>query len=165
MFFDKFDEFDNALNSDPKDTVPEEAQIKTRVHQRYPFFRTARWDFFTGGSGLKTGYVTNISKGGCLLKAYEPIEHRRWLRVFIQDAHTNVCFAQVGRIVRRQDIMESLEPHSDDITLYRYGMEFTHPSYLTRQDDLILALSSTNLTVRSCLNLNKTSSLREGSAE
>jgi hypothetical protein len=137
--------------------------IKTRRHDRYAFFRKAIWDFFTGSSGYKTGYIMNLSKSGCLLKASEPIDHRRWIRVMIQDPHSNVSFVQIGRIVRRHDVMEQLS--SGEITLHRYGVEFTHPSYLTLQDDLILALSSSNLTVRSCRSLNNTSSLRPGSAE
>jgi hypothetical protein len=161
---------DGALEHDSDLSDDHSEGMKARQHERYAFFRKARWDFFTAGNGLKTGYVLNISKGGCLLKACEPIEHRRWVRIMIQDHHTNVFFAQVGRIVRRQDLMESVTfPEGNDgdsitdITLYRYGVEFTHPSYLTDQDDLILALSSKNLSVRSCRSLNSTSSLRPGS--
>jgi PilZ domain len=141
--------------------------IETRRHERYPFFRRAKWDFFTGNTGRKTGYVMNISRSGCLLKASEPIDHRRWIRVVIHDHPSNLYFTHIGRVIRREDRVESLEsPEIDggyDITLHRYGIEFTHPSYLTTQADLILALSSRNLTVRSCLNLNSKSSLRDGS--
>ncbi|MDR3606161.1 MAG: PilZ domain-containing protein [Oligoflexia bacterium] len=150
---------------DPSFEEVVEKQIKTRRHERFAFFRHARWDFFAGGTGFKTGYVMNISKSGCLLKASEIADHRRWIRIMIQDAHSNVCFAQVGRIVRRQDVMETLSDstHGGTITLYRYGVEFTHPGYLTDQEDLILALSSNSLTVRSCLTLNSTSSFLPGS--
>lgn len=79
------------------------ANMKARRHERYPFFRKASWDFFTGGGRFKPGYIMNISKGGCLLKASEPIDHRRWVRLMIQDHQSNVCFSHVGRVVRRQD--------------------------------------------------------------
>lgn len=152
-------------SDDIQTTVTEE--IRMRRHERYSFFRKATWDFFTGSTGVKSGYLMNISKNGCLLKASDPIEHRRWIRIVIHDHHSNVSFTQIGRIVRREDIVESFESPDTagehDITLYRYGIEFTHPGYLSDQEDLILALSSKNLMVRSCLNLNDKSSLRPGS--
>lgn len=138
-----------------------------RRFERHGFFRKASWDYFTGSTGSKSGYLLNISKGGCLLKASDPIEHRRWIRIVIHDHHTNISFTQIGRIVRREDMIESLESPElgggYDITLYRYGIEFTYPGYLSSQEDLILDLSSKNLMVSSCLNLNNKSSLRPGS--
>lgn len=138
-----------------------------REFERHGFFRKASWDFFSGSTGGKPGYILNISRGGCLLKASEPIEHRRWIRIMIHDHYTNLSFTQVGRVVRREDIIESLESldlgDGYDITLHRYGIEFTRPSALTSQADLILALSSKNLSVRSCLSLNSKSSFLPGS--
>lgn len=135
-----------------------------RRFERFAFFRKASWDFFTGNTGRKTGFITNISQGGCLLKASDPIEHRRWIRILIHDHYTSLYFTAVGRVIRREHAIESISSADDtEITLYRYGIEFTHPSQLNAQDDLIFALSSRNLSVRSCLNLNTKSSLRDGS--
>ena len=67
-------------------------------------------------------------------------------------------FTLVGRITRRENKLEAV---GDEMTLYRYGIEFTYPGCLANQDlDLILALSSKNLSVRSCLMRNNKSSLR-----
>jgi hypothetical protein len=155
------------LDSEDIQTTNANEEIRMRRHERYGFFRKATWDFFTGSTGVKPAYILNISKNGCLLKASDPIEHRRWIRIVIHDHHSNVSFTQIGRVVRREDIVESFESPDTagehDVTLYRYGIEFTHPGFLSDQEDLILALSSKNLMVRSCLNLNDKSSFRPGS--
>jgi hypothetical protein len=132
--------------------------MRERKHDRYSFFRQARWDFFTGSTGMKTGYILNISRSGCLFKTSEPIDHRRWVRIVIQDHHSNVSFSQIGRIVRRENMIECLQLENGstvehDITLYRYGVEFTHPSYLTAREETIAALAHRNLSIRSYLSL------------
>jgi hypothetical protein len=112
------------------------------------------WDFFTAGNGAKRGYLANISAGGCLLKTSELIEHRRWLRLMIQDE--NVHYTAVGRVTRRENVIEAFGEH--DITLYRYGVEFTYPgSFGAEESDLISALSNKNFTERSCLIRNSRS--------
>ncbi len=109
-------------------------------------------------NGRKHGVITDISHGGCLLKSSEPVEPRRFLRMIIQDDESKFGFAVVGRITRRE---KKLEAVGEELTLYRYGIEFTYPGRLGAQDlDLILALSSKNLSVRSCLIRNNKSSLR-----
>lgn len=128
-----------------------------RRHERYGLFRKVSWDFFTGKTGTKAGFIGNISKGGCLLKTSDPIEHRRWIRLIIRDDFSNMFYSAVGRIVRRQDALES--HGSGDVTLYRFGVEFTQPGNPLDQDPaLILAFSSKNPSVRSCLSLNIKSS-------
>jgi hypothetical protein len=134
--------------------------ITERKHTRYGFFRQVRWDYFTGNTGMKSGYVLNISRGGCLIKASEAIDHRRWVRIVIQDRHTNVCFSQIGRIIRRENMIECMQVDNGittehDITLYRYGVEFTHPSFLTATDEMIAALAHRNLSIRSYLSLGE----------
>jgi PilZ domain len=129
--------------------------VAARRHDRYSWLRKARWDFFTAATGPKHGYVANISKGGCLLKTTELIEHRRWIRILIQDG--DLAHTAVGRIIRCEHAIEAIG--DGDISLYRYGIEFVQPCFASTQDlDLILALSSKNLTVRSCLSLNTKSS-------
>jgi hypothetical protein len=107
---------------------------------------------------MKTGYILNISRGGCLFKASDLIDHRRWVRIVIQDHRSNVSFSQIGRIVRRENVIECLQIENGktlehDITLYRYGVEFTHPSFLTAQEETIAALAHRNLSVRPQLDL------------
>ena len=126
--------------------------MSERRYDRVEVFQKAKWDFFTSGTGSKLGYVTNISRGGCLLKTNENIEHRRWVRMMIRDDSNNVAYTAIGRIVRQENSLEII--NSTDVILYRYGIEFTHPF------DFILALSSKNLMVRSCRSLNTKSSLR-----
>jgi hypothetical protein len=96
-----------------------------RRFARYPFVRTADWDFFTYASGVKPGYIENISQGGCLLRTVEPIEHRRWLRLVVREAETNLWFTAVGRVIRCEDKLESWDTRV--VTLHRYGIEFIHP--------------------------------------
>ena len=147
-------------------TPPQEADdVSQRKHERVGFFRRANWDFFTGSTGRKTGFITNVSKGGCLLKTSDPIDHRRWIRILIEDHASGLYYTMIGRVIRRENAIESISSMNDtEITLYRYGIEFTYPNFVSNQDqDLILALSSKNLTVRSCLNLNMKSSLRDES--
>ena len=130
--------------------------MAARRHDRFSWLRKARWDFFTAASGAKGGYVANISKGGCLLKTTELIEHRRWIRLLIHDGA--IAHTAVGRVIRCEHAIEAVGD-DDDISLYRYGVEFVQPCFASTQDlDLILAASNKNLTVRSCLSLNTKSS-------
>jgi hypothetical protein len=119
--------------------TPEEKS--RRRHPRYSFMRRAEWDFFTSGTGGKAGYFENISESGCLLRTTEPIEHRRWIRLVVKEPKTNFYFTAVGRIMRREDRMESWHGDADErepgdspelernwaVTLHRYGVEFIHP--------------------------------------
>lgn len=67
----------------------------------------------------------------------------------------------VGRVIRCEHQLEVTG--LNEITLYRYGIEFVQPCFANTQDlDLILAFSKRNWIVRSCLNLNEKSSLRPG---
>ncbi len=131
--------------------------VQGRQHERIEFFRKVRWDFYTASSGPKTGYVTNLSKTGCLMKSNELIDHRRWIRIMLIEEDSNVTYTAVGRIVRCENVLEAVT--EDDVTLYRFGIEFTRPNYFAC---LILDFSKRNLTVRSCRNLNTKSSLRLG---
>jgi hypothetical protein len=134
--------------------------MAARKHERFGWLRRTRWDFFTAGSGSKGGYVTNVSEGGCLLKTTELIEHRRWIRLLIQDGQ--VAHTAVGRVIRCEHAIEAIGPvdgSDGDISLYRYGIEFVQPCFANSQDlSLILAASNRNWTVRSCLSLNTKSS-------
>ena len=133
-----------------------------RKHDRVDFSRQARWDFFAEGTGSKTGSLINISKTGCLLKTAEPIEHQRWLRIMVRDSESNLHLSLVGKIVRCENRLEAYDPR-EEVTLYRYGIQFTYPAVLSDQDfDLILALSSRNFKVRSWRSRNSKSSLRPG---
>lgn len=129
---------------------------------RLPVLRKVKWDFFTGGDGSKSGFITDISKSGCLLKNCKPIHTRRWLRILVplSEENSSFLFSVVGRIVRREDKLESIM--NTEFTLYRYGIQFTQPTYLNFQEDLIFALSTRNPSVLSCLNRNTKSSLRPG---
>jgi hypothetical protein len=134
--------------------------MSARKHERYELLRKTSWDFFTAGDGRKPGYLTNISKGGCLMKTTELIEHRRWLRLLVPDEGHNVWVTLVGRVIRCEHLIEAI---SGDVTIYRYGIEFVNPGKSTEAelDDhlpLILAFSNKNATVRSCLSLNTKSS-------
>lgn len=113
-----------------------------------------RWDFFSGSTGCKTGRTTELSSNSCVLKTSEPIEFRRWIRMILMDEETNLSFTAVGRITRCENSFEA--DLGSEVTLYRYTVEFTYPL------DLILALSSKNLSVLSCRTRNKKSSIREG---
>ena len=129
-----------------------------RIHARHPIVQRASFDFFTMGNGRKHGLITDISQGGCLLRSSEPLEPKRFLRMIVQDDERKMGFTLVGRITRRESKLEAV---GDEMTLYRYGIEFTYPGCLANQDlDMILALSSKNLSVRSCLMRNNKSSLR-----
>lgn len=67
----------------------------------------------------------------------------------------------VGRVIRCEHAIEAVgEPgRENDISLYRYGVEFVQPCFASNQDlSLILDLPSKNWIVRSCLNLNTKSS-------
>ena len=95
-----------------------------RKNVRFPYASKTDWDFFTGATGAKSGFVENVSQGGCLLRSAEPIEHRRWLRLAIRDEVTQLYFTAVGRIARREDKLEAWA--DGEVTLYRYGIEFIH---------------------------------------
>ena len=126
-----------------------------RRHERFEVQKLVHWDFFESNEGAKQGYVTNVSRGGCLLKTSEIIDHRRWLRLMVEEE--NVLLSAVGRVTRCENVIEAFG--TDDVTLYRYGIEFTYPgAFLTQDADLIFDLSSRNLTVRSCRILNSRSS-------
>ncbi len=99
-------------------------EVTRRKEVRYPFSKVVDWDFFTGADGAKKGYLENVSAGGCLLRTNEPIEHRRWIRLVVKDPASSVYFTAVGRICRRDDLLESWEDGS--ITLHRQGIEFIH---------------------------------------
>ncbi len=129
-----------------------------RIHARHSVVQEASFDFLTQGTGRKVGFITDISQGGCLLKSTEPVDPKRFLRMILQDDEHKFGFTLVGRVIRRENKLEAI---GDEMTLYRYGIEFTFPGSLAAQDlDLILALSSKNLSVRSCLMRNNKSSLR-----
>lgn len=109
-----------------------------RKKPRYSFMCRADWDFFTTGTGNKAGYLENISEGGCLLRTTELIEHRRWIRMLVQEPKSSLFFTVVGRIIRREDRMEpwhSVAERTDNhktqstwvMTLHRYGIEFVQP--------------------------------------
>ncbi len=133
-----------------------------RRHDRLDFVRTTSWDFLKDATGAKRGYLTNISQSGALLKTIDPIAHHRPIRMMIEDKNTNICIALVGRAVRCENKIEATDD-GDDVTIYRYGIEFQFPRMLSNQDlDLILALSSRNFTVRSCRSLNSKSSALPG---
>jgi hypothetical protein len=136
--------------------------MSLRRFERIPFIRSASWDYFSDRKGKKWGYIDDVSRGGCLLRTNVPIEHRRWIRLRVDDENSNVSLAWVGQVIRAEQKIEVARASGDndfDITIYRYGVRFTHPGQLSAQDfDLILALSSKNLTVDSCLSLNSKSS-------
>jgi hypothetical protein len=88
------------------------------------FWRTS-WDFYSGGNGSKSGYITDLAEIGCTLKTVEPIEFRRWIRMLIRDQRTNVSFTAVGRVVRCENSFEASV--GSEVTLYRYRVEFTYP--------------------------------------
>ncbi|MBC7692159.1 MAG: hypothetical protein H7222_10345 [Methylotenera sp.] len=102
-----------------------ELQQSRRVQPRYEFLRVADWDFFTAGTGIKSGFLENIGERGCLFRTAEPIEHRRWIRMIVREPVENLLMVLVGRIVRREDKMESWDDRT--VTLYRHGVEFIQP--------------------------------------
>ena len=108
-------------------TTPDEnlQSEKRRKHTRFGFQRTADWDFYTAATGAKSGYLDNLSSGGCLLRASEPIEHRRWLRMIVREEENGLWFTTVGRVMRREERMEAWD--ENNVTLYRYGIEFIQP--------------------------------------
>jgi hypothetical protein len=136
--------------------------MTNRKFDRFETATHANWDFYSAATGAKSGYIDNFSRGGCLLRSSENIEHQRWIRLMLKDEETNLRYTLVGRVVRCENAIEALDEESE-ITLYRYGIEFTYPGPLSSYDfDLILALSSRNLRVLSCLNRNSKSSFLPG---
>ncbi|HAR41858.1 MAG TPA: hypothetical protein DCS07_04390 [Bdellovibrionales bacterium] len=112
-----------------------------RKHERFELIQRATWSYFAAGFGTQSGYISNISLSGCLLKTFEVIEHRRWVRIIIDHAHSNLAFTIVGLITRRENVIEVFGNY--ETTLYRYGIKFTRPEQLNYQDlDMILALST-----------------------
>lgn len=109
---------------EPEQTESTPRSRTRRKNVRYSFASKADWDFFTGAMGAKSGYLENVSQGGCLLRTTEPIEHRRWIRLAIKDESSQVYFTAVGRIARREDRLEAWDDR--EVTLYRYGIEFIH---------------------------------------
>ena len=121
--------------------------ISRRKHARYSFNRPANWDFYTESGGSKAGFIENISQGGFLLCSAELVDHRRWLRVMFREPKNNVWFTLIGRVVRREDRMESWQ--DDQITLYRYGVELVHPINALVIDQL----QNENFTCATCGDL------------
>lgn len=120
----------NSTTANPNargDRGPQESS--RRQGARFGFMRRADWDFFTSGSGVKTGYLENISEHGCLLRTTDPIEHRRWIRLVVKEPKTGFLFTAVGRVLRREDRLESWQGGENEwaVTLHRYGVEFVHP--------------------------------------
>lgn len=133
-------------------------RMSARKHERFDVVRKSNWDYFTAGNGTKKGFLANISKGGCLLKTTELIEHRRWLRIMVPDEDQGVWTTLVGRVIRCEHMIEAI---GGEVTIYRYGVEFVPvvsevqgPTHLP----LILAEPSKKATVLSCLSLNTKSS-------
>jgi hypothetical protein len=119
--------------------------LSARRYERLEIRKTVHWDYFTASSGAKKGYLANVSKGGCLLKTSELIEHRRWLRLMIEDG--NVLVSIVGRVTRCENVIEAFG--KEDLTLYRYGIEFTHPSALSNDEpEQVFAEIDLNRTAR-----------------
>lgn len=107
------------------------------------FWRTS-WDFFSGGSGSKSGYITDLRESGCTLKTVEPIEFRRWIRLLIGDPRSNISFTAVGRVVRCENSFEASV--GSEVTLYRYRVEFTYPVPVTRPNELVEVDAPARLT-------------------
>lgn len=100
-----------------------------RKHPRFNLPHRVRWDFFTAANGAKSGYLANLSKGGCLLRTQTPIEHRRWIRMIIKNSTAHLYFSAIGRVIRCTEKMEAWG--ESDITLYRFGVQFQYePSLL-----------------------------------
>jgi len=112
-----------------------------RKNERFELIQRATWSYFSAGFGTQSGYLSNISLTGCLLKTFEVIEHRRWIRIIIDHAKSNLAFTLVGLVTRRENVIEVFGNY--ETTLYRYGIKFTRPEQLNYQDlDLILALAT-----------------------
>jgi len=136
--------------------------VKPRKDERFEIFGKVYWDFFAQSSGKKMGYIANVSCSGCLLKTTDSIDTRRWIRMMILDESSNLYITSIGRVVRRQEIMEIIG-EGEDYTLYHHGIEFTYPNYFSLAGtNLTLALSNRNLSVRSCRNLNSKSPFLPG---
>ena len=136
-------------------------KLPQRTNERFQLDRIAEWDFYTYATGKKTGIVADISRTGCLLKTTDPIPFREMIRMLVRSPASNLLMSWVGRVIRVEQMMEAqkVAGGADEITLYRYGLQFTFPDALAVQDlDLILALPSRNLTAASCLSLNSMSS-------
>lgn len=141
-----------------------------RRHERYGFERKVTWDHYARSASRpknsrtsKAAWIENISISGCLLVTYEEIESEALVRLLIRNETANVAFTAVGRITRCEPVAEGGDQTSDEPVVYRHGVEFTWPSALSDQDlDLILAFSSRNLIVASCLNRNSKSSRDPG---
>lgn len=148
----------------------ERPSVRQRKDERVDYFAQVVWELFANSNGRKKGVITNISRGGFLLKTTELIESRRWIRFVIQDFNNNLCFCGTGRVVRRREAIHLPTSDSHPFSsfgegnpIFEHGIEFTFPNYFSlAETNLILALSKRNLRVRSCLSLNSKSSLRPG---
>ena len=96
-----------------------------RRELRYRISWRTDWDFFTNGTGTKTGFIPNISQSGMMLCTAEAVDHRRWLRLLVKQGESNIWFTAVGRVIRCENRIEAWSPN--DITVYRYGIELIHP--------------------------------------
>ncbi len=131
-------------------------RVDKRKNERFEFFGQISWDYFAKTERKKTGELLNISQSGCLIKTHHPLEPRRWLRLVAQEESSQVGIVIIGRVVR---IAEATHAQPGLI----YGIEFTYPNYFSlASTEVISALSSRNLIVRSCLSLNSRSPLRPG---
>lgn len=134
----------------------------TTPSPRFDYFAKVTWDYFGEKTGSKSGYLGDISNSGCLFKTNEWMDERRWVRLIVEDPTSHLCFTLIGRVVRRNCVMEIID-YGADYTLFQYGIEFTYPNYFTfASTEVIFALSRRNFSVRSCLNLNSKSPICPG---
>lgn len=132
-----------------------------RKHERVETRIQTLWDYFTEPQGAQQGTIADLSRGGALLRTDDRIEHQRWVRLALKDEQSPVWRTLVARVVRCENRLRLID--EENFALYSYGLELTHPGSLSLQDfDLILALSSRNLSVRSCRILNSKSSFLSG---
>lgn len=98
-----------------------------RIHPRFDALKDVDWDFYSHGRGAgRPGWITNLSRGGCLMHADEPIEHRRWIRLVVKDIGTpRLSLIVTGRVAWREDRMEAWP--GETVTLHRFGIEFLQP--------------------------------------
>ena len=121
-----------------------------------PYF-TTRWDLFAERTQTRLGWVSQLSPKGCVLRANDPIDPQRWLRMVIDFDEVDLSVVAVGWI---KDAKKNLGAEaSPEVSLYRYEIEFNYDL------DLILALSRRNLMVFSCRARNTKSSNARGVLE
>ena len=96
-----------------------------------------------------------------MLKTSDAIDHRRWIRIVIKDEAANLWFTLVGRAVRCENALEAFS--ENDVTLYRYGIEFTFPGPMSVHDfKLIETLASKSFTLRPGRDAPQIPSFRPG---